>query len=186
MTKLTGGHLEVTLETASRTRTISWNDPGEVAARMVQLGGLEYMRRVRDDESLRAPVARLLDFEDPEAGEGLAVFHMTPAEFHYNPLGTVHGGVLSTLLDSAMACAIHTLLPRSGAYTTLELKVNFVRPVTGETGRIRTEGRVLHMGSRVATAEGRILDAQGKLYAHGSTTCLLLRGQFETALELAG
>ena len=164
-----------------RTRTISWNDPRDVATRAIELGGLEYMRRLADDQSLRPPVASLLDFEAPEVGEGEAVFYIVPQEIHYNPIGTVHGGILSTLLDSAMGCAVHTLLPRTDAYTTLELKVNFVRPVTVDTGRIRTEGRVVHMGGKVATAEGRILDEGGTLYAHATTTCLLMRGKFGAA-----
>lgn len=172
---------QLTADPPERTRTISWNDPKAVAIRAVELGGLEYMRRLGDDESLRPPFAQLLAVEPPEASEGATVFYLTPGEIHYNPIGTVHGGILSTLLDSAMGSAVHTLLPKTDAYTTLELKVNFVRPVTAETGRVRTEGRVVHMGSKVATAEGRIVDADGKLYAHATTTCLLMRGKFAAA-----
>lgn len=166
-------------ESHDRTRTVTWSDPAEVALTAIQLGGFEYLQRVGEDESIRAPVAQLLGFEDPEAGEGQAVFHLTPQEFHYNPLGSVHGGVIATLLDSALGCAVHTLLPKTDAYTTLELKVNFVRAVTKETGRIRTEARVVHVGGKIATAEGRVVDEQGNLYAHATTTCLLMRGKFE-------
>ncbi|MBC8075392.1 MAG: PaaI family thioesterase, partial [Chloroflexales bacterium] len=99
----------------------------------------------------------------------------TPAEYHYNPIGSVHGGVAATLCDSAMACAIHTTLPAGVGYTTLELKVNFVRPITVQTGRVTCEGTLIHMGGRVATAEARLTDASGALYAHATTTCLVLR-----------
>jgi uncharacterized protein (TIGR00369 family) len=99
---------------------------------------------------------------------------MTPGPQHYNPIGSVHGGIALTLLDSAMGCAVHTTLAAGVGYTTLEVKTNFVRAITGETGVIRCEGTVVHRGSRIATAEGRITDAAGKLLAHGSTTCLIL------------
>ncbi len=93
-----------------------------------------------------------------------------------NPIGTVHGGLAATLLDSAMACAIHTMLPAGTSYTTLEIKVNYLRPMTRETGIVYCEGKVIHVGGRVATSEGRLTDAAGKLYAHGTTTCMIMRG----------
>jgi uncharacterized protein (TIGR00369 family) len=107
--------------------------------------------------------------------EGGATFAVNPAEYHYNPIGAVHGGLAATLLDSAMGCAIHSTLPAGASYTTLEIKVNFVRPMTAETGRVRCEAKIIHVGGRTATAEGRIIDDAGKLYAHGTTTCLVLR-----------
>jgi uncharacterized protein (TIGR00369 family) len=100
---------------------------------------------------------------------------MEPGPQHYNPIGSVHGGVALTLLDSAMGCAVHTLLDAGVSYATLEVKTNFVRPISLETGVIRCEGTVLHLGSRVATAEGKLTDAAGKLLAHGTTTCLIFR-----------
>jgi uncharacterized protein (TIGR00369 family) len=110
-----------------------------------------------------------------EVAEGSAVFKVVPAEYHYNPIGVVHGGLAMTLLDSAMGCAVQTTLPAGLGYTTLEAKVNFARPITSETGPVRCEATVIHRGRTVATAEGRVLaENSGKLLAHGTTTCLIL------------
>jgi len=116
-----------------------------------------------------------MDFQLVELEEGRAVFAVDPAEYHYNPIGVVHGGLAATLLDSAMGCAVHSMLPAGTGYTTLELKVNFIRAMTAETGRVRAEGKLIHLGSRTATAEGRVIDESGKLYAQATTTCLILR-----------
>ena len=116
-----------------------------------------------------------MNFNIVEVGEGRAVFAVDPAEYHYNPIGVVHGGLAATLLDSAMGCAVHSTLPAGAGYTTLEIKVNFIRAMTADTGRVRCEAKVVHVGGRTATAEGRVVDEAGKLYAHGSTTCLVLR-----------
>ena len=121
----------------------------------------------------RAAIASLLGFDLVEVGEGFAAFECQPGERHYNPNGTVHGGLACTLLDSAMGCSIHSTLPAGMAYTTLELKVNLVRPITGGTGRLRCEARLIHAGRRIATAEGKLIDPTGKLYAHGTTTCMI-------------
>jgi uncharacterized protein (TIGR00369 family) len=110
-----------------------------------------------------------------EIEEGRAVFACEPAEYHYNPLGVVHGGLAATLLDSAMGCAVHSTLPVGVSYTTIEIKVNYLRALTSETGAVRAEGRVIKVGGRVAIAEGRVVDEAGNLYAHGTTTCLILR-----------
>jgi uncharacterized protein (TIGR00369 family) len=104
----------------------------------------------------------------------LAVFECNPGEQHYNPIGVVHGGLAMTLLDSAMGCCVHTRLPPGTGYTTLEVKVNLVRPITIKTGLIRATGKVIHFGGRTATAEARLEDAAGKLFAHGTTTCIIL------------
>src|SRR5262249_5389691 len=122
------------------------------------------------------PLAALMNFNIVELSEGYAVFAVEPAEYHYNPLGVVHGGLAATLLDSAMGCAVHSTLPLGSGYTTLELKVNFIRAMTSEPGRVRAEAKVVHVGARTATAEGRVVDEAGKLYAHATTTCLILRG----------
>ena len=115
-----------------------------------------------------------MGFRLVEAEPGRAVFEMEAGPEHYNPIGSVHGGVALTLLDSAMGCAVHTLLEAGVRYTTLEVKTNFVRPITADTGTIRCEGTVLHKGSRIATAEGKLTDASGRLLAHGTTTCLIM------------
>jgi len=109
-----------------------------------------------------------------EADEGRVVFAGTATEQFYNGLGVAHGGFVATLLDSALGCAINTVMPAGRYFTTLELKVNYTRPLRREVGEVRCEARVIHLGSRTATAEGRITDAQGKLYAHGSTTCIVV------------
>jgi uncharacterized protein (TIGR00369 family) len=149
-------------------------DPHELAARGRELSGIDYIRLIFEGELPPPPIAQLVGFRGVEFAHGRAVFEMTPGPQHYNPIGSVHGGIALTLLDSAMGCAVHTTLEAGVRYTTLEVKTNFVRAITGETGVIRCEGTVVHRGSRVATAEGRITDAAGKLLAHGSTTCLIL------------
>jgi uncharacterized protein (TIGR00369 family) len=136
--------------------------------------GLETLRAIVAGELPGAPIAELLGFEPVEVDEGRALFAAVPGPEHYNPIGSVHGGLAATLLDSAMGCAVHTTLAAGLGYTTLELKVNFTRPITSETGRILCEGTVVHRGGRVATAEGRVfVEASGKLLAHGTTTCLI-------------
>ena len=159
----------------TRYRTVTWEDPSPVRIVGGVRSGLALWQAIAAGELPPPPVARLLGFDDIESvAEGRVVFRMPPAEEHLNPLGTVHGGVLTTLLDSAMGCAVHSTLAAGTGYATLELKVNLVRPVLPDTGRIRAEGRVLHPGRRAATAEGRLLDAAGRLLAHGTTTCIIL------------
>jgi uncharacterized protein (TIGR00369 family) len=139
------------------------------------VNGLELLRAIAAGDAPGAPIAELLGFQPIEAEEGRVVFAAVPGPQHYNPIGAVHGGLAATLLDSAMACAVHSTLPEGKAYTTLELKVNFTRPITSETGRILCEGTVVHRGGRVATADGRVVaERTGKLLAHGTTTCLIL------------
>jgi uncharacterized protein (TIGR00369 family) len=155
--------------------SVDATDPREIAQRGLQLSGMEYVQAIFSGELPPPPISTLIGFRGVEAEPGRAVFEMTPGPEHYNPIGSVHGGVALTLLDSAMGCAVHTTLDAGVGYTTLEVKTNFVRPITADTGPIRCEGTVVHAGSRVATAEGRLSDATGKLLAHGSTTCLILR-----------
>ena len=155
--------------------TVSWEDPRELAAAGRTLPGLEFLQKIVAGELPAPPLASVLKFNIVELREGYAVFAVEPAEYHYNPIGVVHGGLAATLLDSAMGCAVHSTLPAGAGYTTLEIKVNFVRPMTAETGRVRCEAKIIHIGGRTATAEGRVIDEAGKLYAHGTTTCLILR-----------
>ncbi len=137
--------------------------------------GLEFLRRIAEGRVPPPPFAVTLGMNMAEVAPGLVVFTMTPELRHYNPIGTVHGGVASTLLDSCMGCAVQTHLEKGFGYTTLELKVNLVRPITEQTGPIRAEGRTLHVGRRSGTAEGKIFDAKGTLLAHGTTTCLIIQ-----------
>lgn len=149
-------------------------DPLALAARGLELSGLEYIEAIFSGTLPPPPISTLMGFRGVEVEPGRALFEMEPGPQHYNPIGSVHGGVALTLLDSAMGCAIHSTLEQGVRYTTLEVKANFVRPITEETGLIRCEGTVLHKGSRIATAEGKLTDASGRLLAHGTTTCLIM------------
>ncbi|HEX8494962.1 MAG TPA: PaaI family thioesterase [Pyrinomonadaceae bacterium] len=137
------------------------------------LSGLEYMRKLAGGELPQSGMAQLMGFRLVEVSEGYAVVIVEPTERHYNGIGIAHGGLAATLLDSATGCAINTMMPAGRIFTTLEMKVNYVRPIRGEAGAVRCEARVIHAGSRVATAEGRVLGEDGKLYAHGTATCML-------------
>jgi uncharacterized protein (TIGR00369 family) len=159
----------------TRTRTITWEDPRALAEAGRGLSGLEYLQKIVAGELPRPPIGALMNFAIAELSEGRAVFTVEPAEYHYNPIGVVHGGLAATLLDSAMGCAVHSMLPAGAGYTTLEIKVNFLRAMTAETGTVRCEAQAIHIGGRTATAEGRVVDASGKLYAHGTTTCMIFR-----------
>jgi uncharacterized protein (TIGR00369 family) len=156
-----------------RHRTVRWDDPAPSAAAATRVAGLEFLEGIRDGSLPSPPVCRLLGFALTEVEPGRAGFECAPSESQYNPIGSVHGGVISTLLDAALSCAVHATLPAGTAYTTAELKVNFVRPVVVGTGRLRAEGRVIHGGNRLATAEARLTDLAGKLYAHAVGTCLI-------------
>jgi uncharacterized protein (TIGR00369 family) len=161
-----------------RSRTVSWDDPYEVPKAAAGRSGLELLRDVFSGKLPPPPITATLGFRGVEVGEGTAVFEGDPGEHLYNPIGSVHGGFAMTLLDSAMGCAIHTTLEAGERYTTLEVKANFVRPITTETGRVRCEGVVVHRGATVATAEGRLFAVDsGKLLAHGTTTCLIARSE---------
>jgi uncharacterized protein (TIGR00369 family) len=158
-----------------RSRTFSWEDPLAAATSGRELSGIDYMRAIRDGTLPAPPIARLLDMDVIEVEDGRAVFAVTPAEFHYNPIGVVHGGLAATLIDSATGCAVQTTLPAGVGYTTLEFKVNFVRPIGHDTGRVLCAGTVIHRGGTIATAEARVTaEATGKLLAHGTSTCAIL------------
>jgi uncharacterized protein (TIGR00369 family) len=135
--------------------------------------GIEFLRRIVSGDVKQPPITKTLGFRLAEVAPGFALFTMTPEYRHYNPIGSVHGGVAATLLDSCMSCAVQTHLEKGLGYITLELKVNMVRAITEATGPIRAEGRTLYVGRRSATAEGKIFDAKGALLAHGTTTCMI-------------
>lgn len=141
------------------------------------VSGLEFLRRIIRGELPVAPISATLDFHLIEADPGRAVFQGLPARAHYNPIATVHGGWHATLLDSAMACAVQTLCEPGRAYTTLEFKIHCVRALTDAVGPVRAEGKVVASSRRMATAEGRLVDLDGRLYSHGTTTCLLFELQ---------
>jgi uncharacterized protein (TIGR00369 family) len=162
------------MSTADRTRTYSWSDPFDVVGEFEGLSGLEVMQRMARGELPQAPIGATLGFRLVEAEPGRAVFAGEPAEFHYNPIGTVHAGLAATLLDSAMGCAFVTTIDPGVRWTTLELKASFTRPITEQTGAIRCIGELVHAGRRVVTTEGHVEDASGKLLAHGTGTILVL------------
>jgi len=144
-------------------------NPADIAG----LTGLQQMQAMLDGQLPYPHIAETLDYSLVEIGEGRAVFQGTPQLKHYNPLGSVHGGWYATLLDSALGCAVHTMLPVGRGYTTAELGVNIVRAASHKSGPLRAIGTVLHAGRQLATAEARIVGADGKLYAHATTTCLV-------------
>jgi uncharacterized protein (TIGR00369 family) len=160
---------------SDRNLTVTWDDPmvGAEAAR--KMTGLDFLQAIVAGEIPPPPISKLLGFKLKEVDTGRIVFELEPAEYHYNPIGMVHGGVASTVLDSAMGCAIHSTLPLGTGYSTVELKVSFVRPMSTKTGRVRCEASVIHTGGSIATAEAKLVDHEGTLYAHSTTTCMIFR-----------
>lgn len=160
----------------ARRLELEWADPLETAARGLELTGLEFIQGVAAGEIPPPPIAVLLGMEISAVEQGRVVFSAIPGERHYNPIGLVHGGLAATLIDSAAGCAIHSTLPPGVGYGTIDLHVTYVGPVHASTGRVDCEARVIHAGSRVATAEARLLRASdGKVLAHGTSTCLIQR-----------
>lgn len=141
--------------------------------RLRELAGIDLFRGIISGELPGAPIAKVMNMWIQEAEPGRVVFGGRPEQQHYNPIGSVHGGFAGTMLDSAMSCAVQSMLPRGQGYTTLEYKVSLLRPITDRIGAVYAEGKVIQVGGRVGTAEGRIVDAAGKLYATGTTTCLI-------------
>jgi uncharacterized protein (TIGR00369 family) len=164
-------------EATQRSLMVDWDDPLATAARAAELSGMDFLRGIVSGEIPPPPIARLFNFALVEVEPGRAVFAGVPGEQHYNPIGVVHGGLAATLIDSATGCAVHTTLPAGARYTTLEVKVNYVRPLTGATGRVLCEAHVVHRGGTVGTAEARLTrESDGKLLAHGTCTCLIMSG----------
>ncbi len=157
-----------------RSVTVTWHDPAELSGPAFSLAGIDFLRKVVAGELPPAPMASLLGYDLTEVEEGRAVFTAVPGERHYNPIGVVHAGLAATLLDSAMGCAVHTMLPAGTGYTTLETKFNLDRAITSDTGLVRCEATVITVGSRVGTAEGRVTGEDGRVYAHGTSTCLVM------------
>jgi uncharacterized protein (TIGR00369 family) len=135
--------------------------------------GLDFLKGIIAGILPQPPISQTLGFLLIEAETGRAAFEGLPEYRHYNPIGSVHGGFAATLLDSALGCAIFSTLRKGDVWTTLELKLNFVRPITKDTGPVRAEGRIIHRGRTVATSEGDLKDGAGKLYAHATTTCMI-------------
>ena len=159
----------------TRQKTITWQDPLPTAKLGLTMSGLEYLGAMRDGRLPGPPIAAHFGFGLASVAEGDVVFVATPDESLYNPIGMVHGGVAATMLDSAVGCAVHSTLPAGVGYSSIELKVNYLRPIHASTGAIRAHGWVVKPGSRVAFAEGDIRDAEGRVLATASGTCLIMR-----------
>jgi uncharacterized protein (TIGR00369 family) len=159
--------------TDERRRTITWHDP-KIFAESTHLTGLEMLEGIRSGTLPPPPFAELLGFRCVKAERGSVVFEMKVQEFHYSPLNIAHGGMVSALLDTVMGCALWSTLEKGMSYATTDLHIHFIRPLTIESGIVRAEGNVVHTGKRSATSEGQAFDAQGKLVAHGTCTCMML------------
>ena len=157
-----------------RSRLVRWRDPGVAVDRARGLPGLELLQLMLDGK-IDAPVCALVGLRLVAVSEGVVTFQLEPHESQYNLIGCVHGGVVATLLDSAMGCAVHSRLGIGETYATVEINVSYVRAVTPEVGPLRSVGRVVTMGSRIATARADAVDRDGRVYAHGTTVCLLSR-----------
>jgi uncharacterized protein (TIGR00369 family) len=160
---------------ATRERLVQWEDPLASAASLRAMTGLEAIRAVRDGVVPPPPIAKLIGFAIVEADEGRVVFEGYPGEEHYNPIGVVHGGFALALFDSAMGCAIHTMLPQGVGYTTTDVQVRFIRAITRETGPVRCEGIAVHVGRTTAIAEAKLRDGTGRILGTGSTACAVFR-----------
>ena len=160
-------------QTLTRSRTYSWTDPAVNAAELGRRSGLDLLQAMGRGEIPPPPIMHTLGMEGIEVTDGGVVFSLYPQEYHYNPLGTVHGGVLATMLDTAAACSVHSTLAAGERYTSVDLTVKFLRAVTAESGRLRAEGSVIQRGRRTALAQAQLFDAQGRLVAHATSTCMI-------------
>ena len=160
-----------------RTRTVTWTDPARARFQLRNLDGLARLQAMKSGAADPPPAVALLGLQLDAVEKGATVFSVVADESHENPMGTMHGGVVATLVDTAMGCAVSSTLPAGDAFTTLELSTNYVRPITSATGRIRAEARVVHRGGRVATTEAHVYDEAGTLYAHASSTCMIMRSK---------
>jgi len=162
------------LNTNTRTRVYDWTDPIELFKKASTISGSEFLNGIINGELSLPPIAKTLDFHPVEFDNEKIIFEFQPQEFHYNPIGSIHGGVISTVLDTVMGCAVHAHLPKGKGYTTLEVKVNFTKPVSLRSGRITAEGKLIHLGKSTALVESHLKDDEGKLYAYGTSTYMLL------------
>lgn len=157
----------------ARSRTFTWSDPAAAAAQLGRSSGLAMLQAIGAGELPRPPVMDLIGVDALAAEEGRVVVRMTVREFHYNPLGTVHGGVLATLLDTATGCAVHSTLPAGVGYTSIDLTTKYLRPVTVDSGELTCVGTVISRGRRTALAQAELTDERGRLVAHATSSCLI-------------
>ncbi|MEA2721119.1 MAG: hypothetical protein QOJ39_2983 [Candidatus Eremiobacteraeota bacterium] len=159
----------------TRERLVQWADPLEAAGALRAMSGIEALRAVRDGLVPPPPIANLMGFSLIEVEEGRAVFEGTPGEEHYNPIGSVHGGFALTLFDSALGCAIHTMLPAGVGYATTDVQVRLIRGMTKDTGPVRCEAAVVHVGRSTAVSEAKLYDTERRLLGTGTTACAIMR-----------
>jgi uncharacterized protein (TIGR00369 family) len=170
-------HSVAASDEAVRTRTFTWEDPLIGAHAAAKLCGLDYLRAMASGELPGPPLLHVLNMRLESVEAGVVVFTMQPAEYHYNPIGSVHGGVYSALLDSAAGCAVHSLLPAGTAYTSLDLSVRFLRAIRVDTGVVTCTGTVRNLGRRTALAEAALTSSDGKLLATAASSCLIISDQ---------
>lgn len=167
--------MDLTSKKPERTHTISWEDPRKSARDASIISGFDYLTAIKNGDIPPPPVSRLVGYRIAQVEHGHTVFELDPAEYHYNPFATVHGGIACTLLDSAMTAAVLSTLPMGVACSTLEIKTNFIRPITAKTGTVCCHAEMIHAGSQIAMASGKILDGNEKLYANGVSTLMIFR-----------
>jgi uncharacterized protein (TIGR00369 family) len=167
-------YLQEVYRMSKRTRTIEWEDSQISSRDTKNISGMNYLCAIRDGSIAPPPAASLVGYHIVSVQAGEVVFGLTPSEYHYNPFSTVHGGILSTLLDTAMTAAVMTVMAPGKACSTLELKVNFIRPINSSTGPVTARATLIHTGKQIATVEGRLFDKNEKLYAHATSTCLII------------
>lgn len=163
------------MTTPNRERTFQWENPLEGAKQALQMSGLDYLQAMGDGKIPFPPLLHTLDFKPTHLEKGKVIFSFQPQEFHYNPIGSVHGGVISAILDSAMGCTLHSILEAGTGYTTLELKVNFLKAITTRIEELHAVGKIIHSGGRTALVEAQLIDKDNTVYAHGLSTCLILK-----------
>jgi uncharacterized protein (TIGR00369 family) len=154
-----------------RSRTFTWDDPKPGAAAAQTMAGLDYLNAMFSGAMPAPPIMKLMNIQMISAEPGKILMQLPIGEYHYNPIGSIHGGVAATILDSVMGCAVHSTLPAGRVYSTLEIKINYLRPMSDALGTVTAHGWVVNAGRKAAFAEGKLVDATGKLYATGSTTC---------------
>jgi uncharacterized protein (TIGR00369 family) len=159
----------------ARERVVRWEDPLASLAAIQGMTGLEALRAVVTGKVPPPPIAMLMNIRLTEADEGRVVFEGDPGEEHYNPIGLVHGGFALTIMDSSLGCSIHSALPANTGYATTDIQVRLVRPISKDTGHVRCEAKVQHIGRTIGIAEATLVDANGKLLATGTTACAIMR-----------
>ena len=165
------------MESIDRKKTVIWQDPKNNTRDVANTSGLDYLRAIKNDKIAPPPVAMLIGYKISYVENGYVVYEFDPKEYHYNPFSSVHGGIISTLLDTAMTASVLSTLTKGTNCSTVEIKVNFVRPVTSECGTLKCEAQPLHIGKNIATVEGKLKDKNGKLYAHGVSTCSIFKSE---------